>query len=171
MPRGEHLKKVDDDEILRQFDRVDLDRSVYSAAEIAQGLEITDEAVRQRLHKLKGDKVETEKIAGTTLWKRKGQEVFVDGGSWTLPILLGLLLSGAFTAIGFVIAGVLGAASIHFAGLVAFGAVMLSVVILVIGSTGYHLKFERWIGKYDYGAKLNRKARHVKIALASDIKK
>lgn len=79
MPRGEHFKMVEDEEILEQFDRDDLGRSLFTPDELAEDLPVGGEAVRQRLHKMKGDEVETEQLGGATLWKLKGEQVFASG--------------------------------------------------------------------------------------------
>lgn len=79
MPRGEHLQKIEDDEILAEFDEERLGRRILTAAEITRGgdLPVTAEAVRKRLQNMTGEEVEKTKIGGTTLWYRKGEKVFI----------------------------------------------------------------------------------------------
>lgn len=76
MPRGEHLRKVDDGEILSAFDTTieREQRPLVTPAEIAQELPVTGEAVRQRLHKM--EQVEKVELGGGVLWKWKGEDPF-----------------------------------------------------------------------------------------------
>lgn len=72
-------QQISDDEILSQFEiqAEKRGRKLFSAAELAEELDVTDEAVRQRLLKMEGDKVEKEDLSGTAYWYRAGEQVFV----------------------------------------------------------------------------------------------
>lgn len=78
MPRGEHFRKVTDNQILEVFDRPEGERKLLSASDVASELPVTSDAVRQRMHRM--DELETTELGGTTYWKKEGVKVFADGG-------------------------------------------------------------------------------------------
>jgi hypothetical protein len=86
MPRGEHFKKdVDEAEILDQFDRDDIDREMYTTAEISENIDrLTSDAIRQRMQRM--ESVESEKLGNTRFWHRKGVDPFADGGQHSNPL-------------------------------------------------------------------------------------
>lgn len=88
MPRGEHFKQVEDDEILDQFDvrADDLGRKLFTPTELARDLSVTPEAVRQRLVRLqREERVDRVEIGGSSFWHLKGEKVFADGGLLSSP--------------------------------------------------------------------------------------
>lgn len=103
MPRGEHFRKVTDEQIVVQFDRAP--RPVLTVGELQklvvenEDVSISPEAIRKRLVKLKGDSVETEEIAGRTLWKRKGADVWATEGGFMLSLKDRLVVSGVAVAL------------------------------------------------------------------------
>jgi hypothetical protein len=86
MPRGEHFRKdVENSKILDQFDRDDLDREMYTTAEIASGVpELTEGAVRNRMRGM--DEIDSEKFGNTKFWFRDGLDPFADGGRHENPV-------------------------------------------------------------------------------------
>jgi hypothetical protein len=70
-------RRIADQTILEQFEREDLERRLYTAPELAENIDVTADAVRNRLNQLEGDKVESKKLAGAKFWHLKGQRVFV----------------------------------------------------------------------------------------------
>lgn len=70
-------RRIADQTILEQFEREDLDRRLYSAPELAENIDVTADAVRNRLNQMEGDKVESKRLAGAKFWHLKGQRVFV----------------------------------------------------------------------------------------------
>lgn len=126
MPRGEHFKKVEDEQIISVFDRDDLNdrfgRKLLKSEEVAQvlnedildGETITREAARQRMHKI--DKLETEEFGNAVLWKKKGAEVFAGGfgtrqslpSIYNIPDLIAKPLSVAGVVFMLLVAAVLG---------------------------------------------------------------
>jgi len=83
MPRGEHFKKAEDEDILAQFDKSDVDRKALTTEEVqaaGDGLEITVDTTRQRLMKLKREgEVDSEKHGTTLFWYLKGRDPWSDG--------------------------------------------------------------------------------------------
>ncbi len=82
MPRGEHLKKVKNKQIIDRFDEMDhIERNAYTPEELAEGLDIQPRGLKYRLFKLEGEKIEREPIPGLgDLWKKKDESVWADGG-------------------------------------------------------------------------------------------
>lgn len=92
MPRGEHLRKVEESVIRDQFKRGEsvFGRKLYTPEEIASlipatkleyGDSISGQAIRQRLRKMDG--VEEYEMGGRSFWKLEGEKVFLDGGDFT----------------------------------------------------------------------------------------
>lgn len=70
---------MEDEEILERFEDNEFDRAFLTPPEIAKALPVSGAAVRKRLKKMDGEKVETVEVAGQTLWKTQGKRVFADG--------------------------------------------------------------------------------------------
>lgn len=81
MPRGDHFRIVEDEQILSVFHRDDLSDQLLSPGDVAAKLNrheledetITAEAVRQRMAKM--DALEKVKLGRDAFWKLKGREI------------------------------------------------------------------------------------------------
>lgn len=139
--------QIEDDEILDQFDRDANGRSLfsstrtfYTAAELSEGLDVTSEAVRQRLNKMKGDEVETDKIAGTTVYKLKTDETPVSAMMFgtreifpAIPHMPGRVGIGVYSALLTVLV------TMVFSGLTGtpYTAEVFAIMLLVGSALGY----------------------------------